>query len=413
MSWAALVSKDKGKAVDFGSPHQTVYARDTTIDETERRLHNVDHETVSGITLPSFTKGLLILDANAIIKRMDNFNSIADAFVTTSQVIAEIRDTASKEVLERLPHQLVVLDPSPECVQAVIDCAEKTGDLGVLSRTDIRLCALALGCCRAGHCLGDPIDPRPASISHAGSVNIVEEAVSPEEDPNCEDDGDREEEGPQGADEDGSEGEWITSENIQIIEERDRTTGTTFDGGMACVTSDFAMQNTLLHLGVPIVGTSGMRISELRLWLLRCTGCFHVIMDTTRQFCPACGSGDTLRRVNYVVNSNGERQLFINFKKHISTRGTIYNLPKPRGGKRGTNRSLVLREDQLAQVIRGTSGTQAKARQAMTTWNDEDLATFGEAPKHKKRNIGEPKSQSSYHKYNMNEKKKLRASHRK
>lgn len=83
--------------------------------------------------------------------------------------------------------------------------------------------------------------------------------------------------------------------------------------------------------------------------------------------------------------------LFINFKKHLSTRGTVYNLPRPRGGKHGTNRTLVLREDQLAQVIRGTSGAKAKARQVLGSTGDstypDELAGFGEVAKHKKRNL--------------------------
>ncbi|EPY20072.1 hypothetical protein STCU_02816 [Strigomonas culicis] len=181
---------------------------------------------------------------------------------------------------------------------------------------------------------------------------------------------------------------------------------------MACATSDFAMQNTLLHLGVPIIGTSGMRIRELRLWLLRCTACFKIVMDTTRQFCPDCGGGNTLRRVNYVVNSNGEKQLFINFKKRISKRGTVYNLPKPRGGKNGTHRTLVLREDQLAQVLRHRSGTAMKEKETRLT-EEEELAAFGEPEKKTKRNLGQPKTVSSYHKYNVNEMRKARAGRRK
>ncbi|EPY38013.1 hypothetical protein AGDE_03494 [Angomonas deanei] len=182
---------------------------------------------------------------------------------------------------------------------------------------------------------------------------------------------------------------------------------------MACVTSDFAMQNVLIHLGVPLVGTSGMRIRELRLWLLRCTACFCVVSDTTRQFCPECGNGNTLRRVNYVVNSDGEKELYINFKKPISKRGTVYNLPKPRGGKNGTHRKLVLREDQLAQVQRRNTGAQTKEAEVKKKTEDDDLTTFGMPPKRKKKDLTEPKTVSSYHKYNVNEMRKARAAHRK
>lgn len=451
MSWAALLAKSKGERIEFGPAKVVVYAKDPEIDDDKRRLLNVDHETVSSVTLPSYTKGCLVLDANAIIKGMDNFSSVADAFVTTSQVIGEIRDKSSKQLMERLPHELMVLDPSGDAIREVIHMAERTGDLGVLSRTDIRLCALALDCCKTGGVELHPIEPRPAEVNPrtgtAGDVNLVTDEVSEhdedEEDEEEEEEGANEEEEAQPAEEeapegakkaqmpgwggggwsdedkgdDSEDGEWITPGNIHKMgADGTRQAGgvQAFSSGIACVTSDFAMQNTLMHLGVPIVGPNGMRIHELRLWMLRCTGCFTLVMDSTRQFCPSCGSGDTLRRVNYTVNSNGDRHLFINFRKHISTRGNIYTIPKPRGGKKGTNRTLVLREDQLAQVIRGTSGAKMKEREVMAAFgDDDDLAMFGE-PVHKhKRNLQDPRQTSSYHRYNLNEKRKQRAARRK
>ncbi|KAG5490661.1 hypothetical protein JKF63_00783 [Porcisia hertigi] len=448
MSWVSLVKSIKPEeAANFAAkPRVTVYAVDPLQDNAERQLQNPQHATAE-VRLPSFSKGLLILDANAIIKGMDNFVSTADALVTTAQVIAEIKDRASQELLERLPHTVTVLDPTPEAVAAVVACAERTGDFGAMSRTDIRLCALALDCCKIGGFLGEPIEPRPPQVNPGNhdKVQVMTEEMS-------EDDSDAEggenahgeaetldpalppgtssggmpgwgswsdeaevvnSQGAAGAvEEDDGEGEWITPANIHEIEDRCHKAGRLFEAGMACVTSDYAMQNTLMHLGVPIVGTNGMHIRELRLWLMRCTACFALVVDTTRQFCPECGSGDTLRRVNYVVNDQGEKKLYINFRKRISTRGTIYNLPKPRGGKHGTNRNLVLREDQLAHVIRGKASSKVKQHQVMQNDNDA-LAIFGEAPKQKKKNLADPRVYSSYHKYNVNEKKKVRAAHRK
>lgn len=474
MSWASLVKTiTPEEAAKFQEkPKTVVYAVDQSQDDGERVLQNSTHGMVE-VKLPSFSKGLLILDANAIIKGMDNFVSTADALVTIPQVIHEVKDRASRELLERLPHTVTVLDPTPEAVAAVVACAERTGDFGAMSRTDIRLCALALDCCKVGGFLGEPIEPRPPQINpkNEDKIEVVTEEMSGEEEEEedteegedgkgVEDDankGDRKDEvareeghaeqrsappsapaaahetrlpgwgswegekggvagggdgGANAADADDGEGEWITPDNIHEMQNGSRGTGRPFEAGMACATSDYAMQNTLMHLGVPIVGTNGMHIHELRLWLMRCTACFALVVDTTRQFCPECGSGDTLRRVNYVVNDKGEKKLYINFRRKISTRGTIYNLPKPRGGKKGTNRNLVLREDQLAHVIRGT--TSSKVKEHQVTQNDDDaLAAFGEMPKQKKKNLADPRVYSSYHKYNVNEKKKVRAAHRK
>lgn len=406
-------------------------------------------EGVGSRPLPSFSKGLLVLDANALIKGMDNLLSSADALITIPEVVHEIKDKAANDLLDRLPFPLHLVEPSGEALRLVIDCAKKTGDFGVLSRTDIRLCALALDCATAGGALHTPIHPVNATheLQCGTDVRLVTEEV-----PGEDEEGEEEEEaceeakntsGPAPTDafpsasppqppasqphegepnENEEDDDWITPENIHsknhsLDKQGEVEESNEFEGGIACITSDYAMQNVLLHLGVPLVGTHGLRISTLRLWLLRCTACFTIVTDTTRQFCPGCGSGDTLRRVHYVINDKGEKLLFINFKNRLSTRGTIYNLPRPRGGKRGTNRLLVLREDQLAHVIRGTSAASLKAKQAMRSsmpGNDEDLSLFGmPEKKSKKRDLAAPRLTSSYYKYNMNEKKKVRAAHRK
>ncbi|KEG09159.1 RNA-binding protein NOB1 [Trypanosoma grayi] len=446
MSWATIAQKAKDTTPTSTEPKRVVFAPvgssnnddDDGDNNPWSRFENIHSSTSAA--LPAYTKGLLVLDANAFIKGMDNFNDVADALLTTSQVVAEVRDRAARNLLQRLPHALHVMEPSKDALAAVVAVAEKTGDLGAMSRTDIRLCALALDCCRATQSLLAPIEPRPAKINPGGEhgTAIMTEVMTDDDDDNDEEDADAngveeqemgEEQQPESSfnnnnntntnnneEEEEDEAGWITPENIhQCAPDGAKVAGERFDGGVACVTSDYAMQNTLLHLGVPIVGPQGMRIRELRHWLLRCTSCFAVTTDTTRQFCGACGSGDTLRRVQYVVTRDGERQLFINFRKAISTRGTVYNLPKPRGGKRGTNRSLVLREDQLAHVIRGTTSAKLKAKHVVHggRGDDDDLAAFGEAPKQHKRDPNQPRVFSSYHKYNVNEKKKARASRRK
>ncbi|EPY27284.1 RNA-binding protein NOB1 [Strigomonas culicis] len=409
MSWADALRKAKEQEPSAEVKPVRVCMVTPSVDPIDRQLTMAESQSVD-VHLPEYQKGLLILDANAIIKGMDNFVSRADAFVTTKQVISEVRDRAARDLLERLPHAVTVLDPTQPSISAVITCAEKTGDLGVLSRTDIRVCALALDCCTKAGVLNPPIDPKSAVVNATSNSKVVTEEKD-EDEYNAEGRSDGDSEG-ESAEAEDDEGEWITPENIHQVKEAVGLSGDPFSGGMACATSDFAMQNTLLHLGVPIIGTSGMRIRELRLWLLRCTACFKIVMDTTRQFCPDCGGGNTLRRVNYVVNSNGEKQLFINFEKRISKRGTVYNLPKPRGGKNGTHRTLVLREDQLAQVLRHRSGTAMKEKETRLT-EEEELAAFGEPEKKTKRNLGQPKTVSSYHKYNVNEMRKARAGRRK
>nr|CCC95662.1 unnamed protein product [Trypanosoma congolense IL3000] len=452
MSWAAVAQRTKDVSASPAEPKRVVFAVESATRENNASIGSDDGNKTgsvgrvtagsdeSNFSVPKHEKGLLILDANAFIKNMYLSTDVADVLVTTSQVITEVRDRAARQMLDCLPAHLHVMEPTSKSLKAIIGTAKETGDFGVMSRTDIRLCALALDCCIATGTRLEPIKPRAPVInpdpndgtliveqSDAGNeVGEGEEVVCKENDgsevnhhdANVDDEENVEEEA-EGSDDD-NEG-WITPENIQFCKAvgdgaTSFDTEGRFEGGVACVTSDYAMQNTLLHAGVPIVGPHGMKIRELRQWLLRCTACFTINKDTTRQFCCHCGAGNTLRRVQYVVTRSGERKLLINFRKQISTRGTVFNLPKPRGGRHGTNKWLVLREDQLAHVIRGT--TSMKMREKIIAAgggnkNDDDLAAFGEAPRQRKRNPDQPRVFSSYPKFNVNERRKLRAARRK
>ena len=418
MSWAAMARKAQAveaPPIAAGAARQVVVAVEPSkeADAMNDDLENIRCRT--SINLPEHHKGVLILDANAFFKGLEDLLTVADVLVTVPQVVQEVRDRASKDYMDRLPFKLHTMDPSASSIKRVIAMGERTGDAGVLSRTDVRLAALALDCCTSLNCLKKEIEPRapvlnPAKSDTSGVKEVAEEVDNTQE---MEDEG-----GEQGEGDDDDEEGWITPANVQQVQRAEEGRDA-FDGQGACVTSDYAMQNVLMHLGVPIVGPRGMKISELRLWLLRCHACFHVMTDTTRQFCSECGSGDTLKRVQYIVTSTGEKQLFVNFKHQISTRGNIFQLPKPRGGKRGTNKTLALREDQLAHVIRASQGVRSTPQTAkldhVIADDDDDLALFGEdsSTKTGKRDPNGARAFSSYKRYNVNERKKARAAHRK
>jgi RNA-binding protein NOB1 len=371
---------------------------------------------------------VLVLDTNALIKGLDDLLSVATTFVTVPQVLQEVKDKRTRDFVDRLPVKLHLMDPGPESIKRVLDLATKTGDVGALSRTDIRVAALALECCESNRALREAIEPRPAVVNPAAqgittvTEEVVEEATEQEQGGGRPHDGDHAgaEEGEEGSgsswdgssDGEESEGEWITSENIH---EHSNAPGAVHfaqapEIRVACVTSDFPIQNVMMHMGVPIVGPQGMVIKQLRLWLLRCHACFNLEHDTTKQFCTDCGSGDTLKRVAYQVSSTGEKILFINYRRRINTRGTIFNLPKPRGGKRGTNKTLCLREDQLANCGRNTA--RLKEKQVMSHF-DDDLAEFGADGKKHRFNPDKPRLFSSYKRYNVNERRKVLASRKK
>lgn len=116
---------------------------------------------------------------------------------------------------------------------------------------------------------------------------------------------------------------------------------------VACITSDFAMQNVILQMGLRLIAPGGMQIRELQRWVLKCHACFKVTTEIGRIFCPSCGNGGTLRKVAVTVGQNGI--VIAARKPRVSLRGTKFSLPLPQGGRNGIAKNPVLREDQLEQ----------------------------------------------------------------
>ncbi len=85
-----------------------------------------------------------LLDTSAIYRTNLDFSQ--GSYVITNNVLLEITDEITKSVIDSaLRNGRIELDePRPEYLEKVRKAAEKTGDIGRLSGTDIELLALAL-----------------------------------------------------------------------------------------------------------------------------------------------------------------------------------------------------------------------------------------------------------------------------
>ena len=89
----------------------------------------------------------IILDAGPIIRNEPSVSvliSKSENLVTVPSVIGEIRDIQARSRLETtlLPF-LKVISPKPESAKFVVDFSRRTGDLPVLSQSDVQILALA------------------------------------------------------------------------------------------------------------------------------------------------------------------------------------------------------------------------------------------------------------------------------
>ncbi|KAJ2745291.1 20S-pre-rRNA D-site endonuclease nob1 [Coemansia sp. BCRC 34301] len=149
-------------------------------------------------------------------------------------------------------------------------------------------------------------------------------------------------------------GDWITPQNVKQKQavsamgmKEARAAGGS--GGhaqvtkVACVTSDFAMQNVMLKMGISLVTPDGVAIHRLSTWVLRCHACFHLTGDMTKQFCPSCGH-PTLKRCSVTTGTNGRLQVHLKANYKYNLRGTVYSIPKATGGQH-SKRDVITRED--------------------------------------------------------------------
>ncbi|XP_037452013.1 RNA-binding protein NOB1-like [Triticum dicoccoides] len=118
---------------------------------------------------------------------------------------------------------------------------------------------------------------------------------------------------------------------------------------VACVTSDYAMQNVILQIGLRLLAPGGMQIRQLHRWVLRCHACYKVTQEIGKIFCPKCGNGGTLRKVSVTVGENGITMA--SRRPRVTLRGTKFSLPMPQGGRDAVIKNPILREDQLPQKV--------------------------------------------------------------
>ncbi|XP_050669903.1 RNA-binding protein NOB1 isoform X1 [Leptidea sinapis] len=329
----------------------------------------------------------LIVDTTAFIKA-ENLQNISENIYTVQEVIDEITNDRQRRKLVVLPYDLRVKDVFTENINFVTEFSKKTGDYRSLSATDIKVMALTYQMEKElvgiDHLKSEPTMQRTVKVSGLRGYSSSEikddtKGISSEDmshkstavrdgtlknedtdqeeeefanqlaeqiktldlreeeeadnvmakvDVNSETD---EEESSEGDDND--DDDWITPGNLKEktkelehgdLEER--------NVDIACITSDFAMQNVLKQIGLNVTSIDGRIIRHLRTFIFRCTTCFKTTSVMTKLFCPKCGHA-TLKKVSVSVDENGNQHIHINGRKPLTARGKRFSLPTPKGGQ--------------------------------------------------------------------------------
>jgi len=145
---------------------------------------------------------------------------------------------------------------------------------------------------------------------------------------------------------------------------------------VACMTSDFAMQNVLMQIGLNIIGVEGKLIRHVRNYVLWCYGCFKKTFKLDKKFCPSCGN-QTLQRITASLGPSGTGglpQLQLHFSKnYVRKNKKPSTLPTPKGGKHANN--PIVCEDQPRPQQRPKQSKAAKMC-------SEDFDTYSPFPIH-------------------------------
>mmetsp|Transcript_30836 Transcript_30836/g.77098 ORF Transcript_30836/g.77098 Transcript_30836/m.77098 type:complete len:484 (+) Transcript_30836:49-1500(+) len=146
---------------------------------------------------------------------------------------------------------------------------------------------------------------------------------------------------------------WITVDNMRQVQKRHSRYGYLPDEktDVCCMTTDFAMQNVIMRMGMKLLSAQGMIMRSVKQWGMQCSGCYRTSHDVSRSFCSHCGNA-TLVRVALVVDKDGrERVLPIPHQiqaKIFSTRGTVFSIAAPKSGRNRQN--IITAEDALAEA---------------------------------------------------------------
>ncbi|KAL0222236.1 hypothetical protein RCL1_002090 [Eukaryota sp. TZLM3-RCL] len=333
----------------------------------------------------------LLVDANVLLSPDIALHTISDTVITSTVIIDEVRDAESRQNLSsgiQLALTAFEIDePEADDMKLVSSFAEASGDIVSLSAADLRLAALAvkyakLFCPRvlretpsipeinlSSFRARSQSKPPKKVVSEDGWISVgnpgkrskskkkskvasQEPFINiptptepiPEPTPTPSDPlSTPSDPSPNDFDIEAlsdSEDDWITMETVTSSNQSKPILD------VAVMTNDYALQNLLMHLNIPIISSGGKRIHSVKISCLLCTTCETPTREMTKLFCPRCGN-NSLIRVGLVVGHDGVARLPRKFKFIPRLRHSIFPVPLPT-----TDKSVITREEQLNKAMR-------------------------------------------------------------
>ena len=346
-------------------------------------------------------KSYMILDTSFFIK-LTSLNLDKNKYYTTQYIVNEIRDPKARDFYQLNKNFIEIKNPTKDSIKKVSKFAKESNDLTYLSIADLSVMALAYETIK-NIGLIEKLNKKPLSYTVISPEKLQEEINKKKKE---KEDDKINENKIINLNEDDDEDDWITPENLYTkldemngvheiknkkkkeddknnaindniemnIEDNkeDKDKDNKNDEINVFVnTADFTLQNVCMKMGIPILGVDGLRIRNIKNYILKCTVCYKLIFEIDKKFCPYCGY-PYLMKIGYNIFANGE--IKINDRKpEPRKRGQIFDLPAPSTKKNGT--VYILTEDQIPK--KGFNKRDVDINKIL-----ENYESFKELPKH-------------------------------
>ena len=346
----------------------------------------------------------MILDTSFFIK-LTSLNLEKNKYFTTQYIVNEIRDVKARDFYQLNKNFIQIKNPTKESIKQVSKFAKESNDLTYLSIADLSVMALAYETIKNFGKL-DKLNKKPLNYKIIPQEKLMEE-IQKKKNETKKINENKIENKIMNIDEDDDEEGWITPENLYTkldemngiheiksknikkkedekienintnkemnIDENNNNEENKIndDINVYVNTADFTLQNVCMKMGIPILGVDGLRIRNIKNYILKCTVCYKFIFEIDKKFCPYCGY-PYLMKIGYNIFANGE--IRINDRKpEPRKRGQIFDLPAPTTKKNGT--VYILTEDQIPK--KGFNKRNVDIDKIL-----ENYESFKELPKH-------------------------------
>ena len=348
------------------------------------------------------TKSYMILDTSFFIK-LTSLNLDKNNYYTTQYIVNEIRDPKARDFYQLNKNFIEIKNPTKDSIKKVSKFAKESNDLTYLSIADLSVMALAYETIK-NIGLIEKLNKKPLNYTVIDPEKFQEQ-INKKKEKEKDEKKINEDNKIININEEDDEDDWITPENLYTkldemngvhefknkkkkeddkinvinndnniemnIDNDDEDKKNKDEINVYVNTADFTLQNACMKMGIPILGVDGLRIRNIKNYILKCTVCYKFIFEIDKKFCPYCGY-PYLMKIGYNIYANGEMK--INDRKpEPRKRGQIFDLPAPSTKKNGT--VYILTEDQIPK--KGFNKRDIDINKIL-----ENYESFKELPKH-------------------------------